>query len=311
MKRLVLFISFITITTLNVMAQKKITQTAGRTQLGEFAPEFARLNDDILFGEVWSRNDLLSLRDRSLVTLTSLISQGITDSSLTYHLQEAKKNGITRTEISEIITHIAFYAGWPKAWAAFRQAKEVWKEDTSLEDAKIRFQQEMIFPIGEPNTAYAQYFKGNSYLARISSEQVPIANVTFEPGCRNNWHIHHATKGGGQMLIGVAGRGWYQEWGKSAQEILPGTVIHIPAGVKHWHGAAADSWFAHLAFEIEGENASNEWLEPVSDAVYEKINKYHFSVIKRIADVIPHSNDGDENLKNGYNSPKSGMSEYK
>ena len=255
------------------MAQKKITQTAGRTQLGEFAPKFAQLNDDILFGEVWSRNDLLSLRDRSLVTLTSLISQGITDSSLTFHLQEAKKNGITRTEISEIITHIAFYAGWPKAWAAFRQAKEVWKEDTSLEDAKTRFQQEMIFPIGEPNTAYAQYFTGNSYLARISGEQIPIANVTFEPGCRNHWHIHHATKGGGQMLIGVAGRGWYQEWGKTAQEILPGTVVHIPAGVKHWHGAAADNWFAHLAFEIEGENASNEWLEPVSDAEYEKVNK--------------------------------------
>ena len=259
--------------TLNVMAQKKIVQTAGRTQLGEFAPEFARLNDDILFGEVWSRNDLLSLRDRSLVTLTSLISQGITDSSLTYHLQEAMKNGITRTEISEIITHIAFYAGWPKAWAAFRQAKEVWKEDTSLEDAKTRFQQEMIFPIGEPNTAYAQYFKGNSYLARISSEQIPIANVTFEPGCRNNWHIHHAVKGGGQMLIGVAGRGWYQEWGKPAQEILPGTVIHIPAGIKHWHGAASDSWLAHLAFEMEGENTSNEWLEPVSDEEYQKVNK--------------------------------------
>ena len=254
------------------MAQKKIVQTAGRTQLGEFAPEFARLNDDILFGEVWSRNDLLSLRDRSLVTLTSLISQGITDSSLTYHLQEAKKNGITRTEISEIITHVAFYAGWPKAWAAFRQAKEVWKEDTSLEDAKARFQQEMIFPIGEPNIAYAKYFKGNSYLARVSEEQVSIANVTFEPGCRNNWHIHNATKGGGQMLIGVAGRGWYQEWGKPAQEILPGTVINIPAGVKHWHGAAADSWFAHLAVEIEGENASNEWLEPVSDEDYENVN---------------------------------------
>ena len=140
------------------MAQQKITQTAGRTQLGEFAPEFARLNDDILFGEVWSRNHLLGLRDRSLVTLTSLISQGITDSSLTYHLQEARKNGITRTEISEIITHIAFYAGWPKAWAAFRQAKEVWKEDTSLDDARARFQQEMIFPIGEPNTEYARYF---------------------------------------------------------------------------------------------------------------------------------------------------------
>ena len=271
-KRVILFISFITIATLNVMAQKKITQTAGRTQLGEFAPEFARLNDDILFGEVWSRNHLLSLRDRSLVTLTSLISQGITDTSLTYHLQEAKRNGITRTEISEIITHIAFYAGWPKAWAAFRQAKEVWKEETKTEDAKTRFQQEMIFPIGEPNTAYAQYFKGNSYLARVSGEQVSIANVTFEPGCRNNWHIHHATKGGGQMLIGVAGRGWYQEWGKPAQEILPGTVIHIPAGVKHWHGAADDSWFAHLAIEIAGENASNEWLEPVSDIDYTKVN---------------------------------------
>ena len=271
-KRVILFISFITIATLNVMAQKKITQTAGRTQLGEFAPEFARLNDDILFGEVWSRNHLLSLRDRSLVTLTSLISQGITDTSLTYHLQEAKRNGITRTEISEIITHIAFYAGWPKAWAAFRQAKEVWKEETKTEDAKTRFQQEMIFPIGEPNTAYARYFKGNSYLARVSGEQVPIANVTFEPGCRNNWHIHHATKGGGQMLIGVAGRGWYQEWGKPAKAILPGTVIHIPAGVKHWHGAADDSWFAHLAIEIAGENASNEWLEPVSDIDYTKVN---------------------------------------
>ena len=144
------------------MAQQKITQTAGRAQLGEFAPEFARLNDDILFGEVWSRNDLLSLRDRSLVTLTSLISQGITDSSLTYHLQEAKKNGITRTEISEIITHIAFYAGWPKAWAAFNLAKEVWNEDVTVYDAKAAFQREMIFPIGEPNTAYAAYFKGNN-----------------------------------------------------------------------------------------------------------------------------------------------------
>ena len=270
MIRLIVFALFAAIH-FNIMAQKKILQTAGRAQLGEFAPEFAHLNDDILFGEVWSRNDLLSLRDRSLVTLTSLISQGMTDASLTYHLQEAKKNGITRTEISEIITHIAFYAGWPKAWAAFRQAKDVWAEDASAADDMARFQQEMIFPIGEPNTAYAKYFKGNSYLARISNEQVPIANVTFEPGCRNNWHIHHATKGGGQMLIGVAGRGWYQEEGKPAQEILPGMVIHIPAGVKHWHGAAADSWFAHLAFEVEGEHTSNEWLEPVSDEAYESL----------------------------------------
>ena len=152
------FATFIILTTLslNIMAQQKIVQTAGRTQLGEFAPEFAHLNDDILFGEVWSRNDLLSLRDRSLVTITSLISQGITDSSLKYHLQSAKNNGITRTEAAEIITHIAFYAGWPKAWAAFNLAKEVWSEDVKGDDAKAAFQREMIFPIGEPNTAYAK-----------------------------------------------------------------------------------------------------------------------------------------------------------
>lgn len=268
-----LLIALFTTLTLPLMAQQKIVQTAGRTQLGDFAPEFAHLNDDILFGEVWSRNDLLSLRDRSLVTITALISQGITDTSLTFHLQEARKNGITRTEISEALTHIAFYAGWPKAWAAFRQAKDVWAGDAgAAEDAKARFQREMIFPIGEPNTAYAQYFKGNSYLARVSGSQVPIANVTFEPGCHNNWHIHHATGGGGQMLIGVAGRGWYQEAGKPAQEIMPGTVIHIPAGVKHWHGAADDSWFAHLALEIAGEGCSNEWLEPVGDEEYGKVN---------------------------------------
>lgn len=270
MPRIFLIVIF-SILTLNVMAQEKIVQTAGRDRLGEFAPKFAELNDDILFGEVWSRTDKLGLRDRSLVTITSLISQGITDSSLGFHLQEAKKNGITRTEIVEIITHVGFYAGWPKAWAAFRLAKEVWAEETTGEDARAAFQREMIFPIGEPNTAYAKYFTGNSYLARISSEQVSIANVTFEPGCRNNWHIHRATKGGGQMLVGVAGRGWYQEEGKPAQEILPGTVIHIPAGVKHWHGAAADSWFAHLAVEIPGENASTEWLEPVTDQAYDKL----------------------------------------
>lgn len=270
MNRIILIL-LLSISTFNSMAQKKIVQTAGREQLGEFAPKFAELNDDVLFGEVWSRTDKLGLRDRSLVTITSLISQGITDTSLKFHLQSAKNNGITRTEIAEILTQIGFYAGWPKAWAAFRLAKDVWNEDITDNDAKAAFQQQMIFPIGEPNTAYAKYFTGNSYLAGISTEQVSIANVTFEPRCRNNWHIHHATKGGGQMLIGVAGRGWYQEEGKPAQEILPGTVIHIPAGVKHWHGAASDNWFAHLAFEISGENTSNEWLEPVSDEEYNKL----------------------------------------
>lgn len=253
------------------MAQQKITQTAGRDRLGDFAPKFAQLNDDVLFGEVWGRNDLLSLRDRSMVTVTALISQGITDSSLTHHLQTARKNGITRTEIAEMITHIAFYAGWPKAWAAFNQAKEIWADDIKGDDAKAQFERSMIFPIGQPNTAYAQYFTGHSYLASVSDSQVAFHNVTFEPGCRNHWHIHHATSGGGQMLVGVAGRGWYQEEGKPAQEILPGTVIHIPANVKHWHGASKDSWFAHLAFEIPGENSSNEWLEAVSDEDYNKL----------------------------------------
>ena len=289
-KIIVFILSIMTITP--VMAQQKtvqpsacvtkVTQTAGRDQLGDFAPEFARLNDDILFGEVWSRNDLLSLRDRSLVTITSLISQGITDSSLTYHLQEAKKNGITRTEIAEILTHVSFYAGWPKAWAAFRLAKDVWNDDIKGNDAKAaidsvasqreEFARSMIFPIGEPNTAYAKYFIGNSYLAQISDSQIPFANVTFEPGCRNNWHIHKADNGGGQMLVGVAGRGWYQEEGKPAVEILPGTVIHIPANVKHWHGAAKDSWFAHLAFSVPGEKTENVWLEPVNDEEYDKLS---------------------------------------
>ena len=142
---------------------------------------------------------------------------------------------------------------------------------TTEADGKAAFQQEMIFPIGEPNTAYAKYFIGNSYLAPISKEQIPFNNVTFEPGCRNNWHIHRATKGGGQMLVCVAGKGWYQEEGKPAVQMLPGDVIHIPANVKHWHGAAADSWFAHLAFEVPGENTSNEWLEPVTDEEYRRL----------------------------------------
>ena len=128
-----------------------------------------------------------------------------------------------------------------------------------------------IFPLGEKNDAYAQYFVGQSYLSMLTTERVGIANVTFEPGCRNNWHIHHADKGGGQILVCVAGRGYYQEEGKEAVEMKPGDCINIPAGVKHWHGAAPDSWFSHLAIEVPGENVSNEWLESVSGADYEKL----------------------------------------
>lgn len=247
-----------------------VKQTAGREALGGFAPKFAELNDDVLFGEVWSREDQLSLRDRSLVTVVALMAQGLTDSSFQYHLMSAKKNGITKTEIAEILTHAAFYAGWPKAWAAFRMAKEVWAEDTAA-DAKAKHANAMVFPIGVPNDAFAKYFIGQSYLAPLSTGQIGIFNVTFEPGCRNNWHIHHAAQGGGQILVCVAGRGYYQEDGKPARELHPGDVVNIPAGVKHWHGAAPDSWFSHLAVEVPGENTSNEWLEPVSDEVYGKL----------------------------------------
>lgn len=252
------------------MAQEKIVQTAGQTQLGEFAPEFAEINDKVLFGNgVWN-DSTLSLHDRSMITISILLGKGLTDSSFRSHLEMGKRHGITRKEIAALMTQAAFYAGWPNAWAGFRVAKEVWADDDAQTE-KERFQQQMIFPIGRPNTAYARYFTGNSYLAPVSGEQVKVVNVTFEPRCRNNWHIHRATRGGGQMLVGVAGRGWYQEEGKAPMEILPGTVINIPANVKHWHGAAADGWFAHLAFEPEGENASNEWLEPVRDEEYDRL----------------------------------------
>ena len=239
----------------------KIVQTAGRNRLGEFAPEFAHFNDDVLFGENWNNPDL-DLKTRCIITVVALVSSGITDSSLTYHLQNAKEHGVTKSEIAAILTHVAFYAGWPKAWAAFNQAKEVWKEETPADAREMeKYQKSLFFPIGEPNDAYASYFSGRSFLAPVSASQIGIHNVTFEPGCQNNWHIHHAKSGGGQILICVGGRGWYQEWGKDPVAMKPGDCINIPVGVKHWHGAAEDSWFSHLAIVVPGEETSTEWLE--------------------------------------------------
>lgn len=249
---------------------EKIVQTAGRTQLGEFAPEFAHFNDDILFGENWNNQDI-DVKTRSIITVVALMSQGITDSSLKYHIMNAKNHGVTQKEMAAIITHVAFYAGWPKAWAVFNLAKEVYNEPIAELSDKDRYQNTIFFPIGDPNDAYAQYFDGQSYLTAVSTEQIPIFNVTFEPGCRNHWHIHHAKSGGGQMLICVGGRGFYQEEGKEARELHPGDVVNIPANVKHWHGAAADSWFSHLAIEIDGEDTSNEWCEAVTDEDYLRI----------------------------------------
>lgn len=244
-----------------------VKQTAGREALGEFAPKFAQLNDDVLFGEVWSREDKLSLKLRSIVTISALIGKGIVDSSLQYHLQSAKNNGVTKTEMAEILTHIAFYAGWPNAWAAFRMAKDVYADVSEAEEHGG------FFGLGQENTGYAKYFIGKSYLNPLTdpAKTVFIANVTFEPGCRNNWHVHHASKGGGQLLICVDGEGWYQEAGKPAQSLKPGNVVTIPAEVKHWHGAKKGSWFSHLAVEVPGENTSNEWLEPVTDEAYAQL----------------------------------------
>ncbi len=122
-----------------------------------------------------------------------------------------------------------------------------------------------VFGIGEKNTAYAKYFVGQSYLKMLTTERVVTANVTFEPGCRNNWHIHHK---GGQILLVTSGRGYYQEWGKPAQELHAGDVVNIPPEVKHWHGAAPNSWFAHVAIEVPADGASNEWCEPVDEEAY-------------------------------------------
>ena len=133
------------------------------------------------------------------------------------------------------------------------------------------FAKQNIFGLGAENTAYAQYFIGQSYLNMLSTEQVIIGNVTFEPKCRNNCHIHHADKDGGQMLLVTAGEGWYQEWDKPARKLKAGDIVHIPAGIKHWHGASADSWFQHLAVEVPGENCGTEWCEPVSDEEYDKL----------------------------------------
>lgn len=249
-----------------------VKQTAGREQLGSFAPKFAELNDDILFGEVWSREDRLSLRDRSLVTICIFMGKGLVDSSLKYHLINAKNNGITLSEMVEIVTHAAFYAGWPNAWAVFNLVKEVYEDEIKNNDTEPHHGGG--FGLGELNP-YSKYFIGNSYLnplSKVEDINFSLFNVTFEPSCRNNWHIHHATKGGGQILIVVDGEGWYQEEGKEAISLKVGDVVTIPANVKHWHGAKKDSWFSHLAIEVPGEETSNEWLEPVTDEVYNNIN---------------------------------------
>ncbi len=242
-------------------------QTAGRTVLGDFAPKFAELNDDVLFGQVWAREEQLSVKNRCMITVAGLIGKGCLDDSFRYHLVNAKNNGVTKEEMAEMITHLAFYCGWPNAWAAFYMAKEVYAEDVPPKHGGL-------FGLGEPNIAFAKYFTGKSYLKPLTvpgKSNVSIANVTFEPGCRNFWHIHKAVKGGGQILLCTEGEGWYQEEGKAARSLMPGDVIIIDANKKHWHGAKKDHWFSHLAVEVPGEETENLWCEPVSEEEYNRL----------------------------------------
>ena len=236
-------------------------QTAGRNKLGKLAPKFAELNDDILFGEVWSREDKLSLKERSIITVTALMSKGIFDDSLKFHINNAKNHGVSKTEMVEIITHLAFYVGWPNAWAVFPLVEDVYKDDNTHDN-------DSLFGLGDLNIQYSKYFIGNSYLKPLNKNGVPIVNVTFEPGCRNNWHIHHK---GGQILLCTNGEGWYQEEGKSPLKLTPGVLVYIAPEIKHWHGATKDSWFTHIAIEVPAENSSVEWLETVNDEVYNNL----------------------------------------
>ncbi|MBC7319076.1 carboxymuconolactone decarboxylase family protein [bacterium] len=244
------------------MEKKKVT--TGRDLLGDIAPKFAELNDDVLFGQIWAREAQLSPRDRSLITVSALISSGIFNNSLKSHLKRALQNGVTREELVEVVTHLAFYAGWPKAWATFSLLKEVFAEEDSPNPVKS------LFGKGEPiSPELSQYFSGRVYIRTLTppdkKHNLQIANVTFEPGCRNNWHSHPK----GQVLLVTDGRGWYQEWRKPAQELHPGDVVNIPSDVKHWHGAGKDSWFAHVSITVESGGV--EWFEPVSDEEYNKL----------------------------------------
>ena len=211
-----------------------------------------------LFGDIFARNNL-SFADREIVTVSAISALSGCEPQLTAHVSGARNMGVTDDELRALPAVLEEKVGLAEAERLRGALATVFGEDYS----PVKTVDFSIWPKGEPNSAYARYFTGNSYLAPLEGG---IANVTFEPRCRNNWHIHHKQV---QVLICVAGRGWYQEWGKEAVPMTPGTIIAVPAEVKHWHGAAKDSWFQHLTYHKDvQEGASNEWLEPVTDAQY-------------------------------------------
>ena len=234
------------------------TKLTGQPFNYEFCPAEDYYLKAHLFGDIFAR-DVLTHADRELVTVSALSGlQGVMP-QLIAHVKGAKNMGVTDAQLQGIVTSLRNHGLNAEA-----QRCEAAIATANGNQAPVISPSE--WPLGNPNTAYAQYFIGNSYLAPMDGGMV---NVSFEPGCRNNWHIHHNQV---QVLVCVSGRGWYQEWGKPAVELKPGVVIEIPEGVKHWHGASKDSWMQHLTYHKDvKENASNEWLEPVSDEQYEQL----------------------------------------
>ncbi len=242
------------------------TQLCGGTPYNyTFAPATDYYLKAHLFGDIFSR-DVLSAPDRELVTIAALSSIKGLDPQLASHVKGSRFMGVSDDELRALPEVLRSHVGELEAWRARKAVAAVLGEPFS-EGQPVENQ---LFPKGEPNTAYARYFVGNSYLADINPGGFPLYNVTFEPGCRNNWHIHH---GGGQVLICVGGEGLYQAWGEPVRRLRPGDVVNIPAEVKHWHGATQGSWFQHIAIEVPGENRSNEWCEAVSDADYAAANE--------------------------------------
>lgn len=241
------------------------TRLSGRAFVYDFAPTTDYCLKAHLFGDIFARNNL-SFADRELVTLSALSGIKGVEPQLKAHVNGARNMGLPDEDIRAIPAALRKHVGETEAYRAQKAIAEIFGEPFS-EGEPI---EHMIFLKGEPNTAYADYFIGNSYLTGMADGggKLRVANVTFEPRCRNNWHIHHK---GGQILICVGGRGWYQTWGKPAQALHPGDVVDIPAEVKHWHGATKDSWFQHIAIAVPVEGASNEWLEPVTDEDYDKL----------------------------------------
>lgn len=238
------------------------TKLSGRPFNYEFAPQTDYYLKAHLFGDIFARNNL-SFADREIVTVSAISALPGCEPQLMAHISGARNMGVTDAQLHEIPLVLQQRVGEAEANRAKKMMAQVFNEPQPTEVETVDFN---VWPKGNPNDAYAQYFIGNSYLADMGGG---FFNVTFEPGCRNNWHVHHKQV---QVLICVAGHGWYQEWGKEPVKMTPGTVIAIPAEAKHWHGAAHDSWFQHLTYHKDVQpGASNEWLEPVTDEVYNKV----------------------------------------